>query len=63
MERQNGQETVVVGCVSEGPQITLCGPPYLGNPLRNLLHAELIKGLGEGLGDLGGVPIFDLVPL
>jgi hypothetical protein len=28
-----------------------------------LLHAELVKGLGEGLGDLGRVPIFNLVPL
>lgn len=35
----------------------------LGNLLRSLLHAELVKGLREELGDLGGVPLFNLVPM
>jgi hypothetical protein len=34
-----------------------------GTLLLRRLHAELVKGLGEGLGDLGRVPIFNLVPL
>ena len=49
--------------VTAGPQIAVCGPAHRGNPLRGLLQAELIKGFSEGFGDVGSVPIFNLVPL
>ena len=49
--------------VTAGPQIAVCGPAHRGKLLRRLLQAELIKGFGEGFGDVGRVPIFNLVPL
>ncbi len=38
-------------------------PARLGSLFLGLLCTKLIKGLGEGLGDLGGIAIFNLVPM
>jgi hypothetical protein len=49
--------------VSAGPQITVCGPRHPGHRLQSPVRTELVECLGEGLGDLGGVPILNLMPL
>ena len=47
----------------EGRLVRTRTPTLLGNLLWSLLRTELVKGLGEGLGNVGGIPIFNVVPM